>query len=86
MPAHAVVDVDHVFHKASLSRRSFMTAQCTALGVGALLALTPAPTLAVAADAPLTVGVELHAAQPGVITFSNPLGRSRGPGGGFGNL
>jgi TRAP-type C4-dicarboxylate transport system permease large subunit len=63
-----------------------MTALCTALGVGALLALTPASTLAEPVDAPLTARVELHAVQPGVITFTNPLGRSRGPGAGFGNL
>jgi hypothetical protein len=61
--------------------RSFIAA----LGAVSLLAFAAVPASAAPADLHLSV-VAAQADAPGAITFTNPLGRSRGVGAGLGLL
>jgi hypothetical protein len=66
-----------------------MKSLVAALGAVSLLALAPVHASAAPADLRIPVvteHVDGAAAPPGAITFTNPLGRSRGVGAGLGRL
>jgi hypothetical protein len=85
----------HTRSSNSTASRTGHRLRALALGVTATAALAPAAALAQPAYDPATPANKstdavhhdhIRSATPGSITFTNPLGRSRGPGAGAGLL